>query len=88
MLLRPMGAMKNTRKSTGADALPVFEPRFEAYVTRLVELIESGQANESDKRAAKAALKRMEDALKGDQVSFKFVDAVKRSARILQLTLD
>lgn len=83
-----MGEMKNTRKSTGTNALPVSDPRFDLYVQRLVELIESGEAIESDKRAAHAALKRIEDALAGDMVSFRNVDAVKRTARILHLSLD
>ena len=88
VLMRPMGGMKSMRKSAGAEALPVYDPRFTAYVMRLVELIESGQAIDSDKRAAEAALKRIEDALAGDNVNYRFVDAVRKTARILHLTLD
>lgn len=83
-----MGGMKNTRKTAGADALPVSDPRYGAYVARLVELIESGQAIDSDKRAANAALRRIENALADGTVSFRYIDAVKKTARILHLTLD
>ena len=80
--------MKNIRRNGGVESLPVVDPRFAAYIKRLVDLIESGQAIDSDKRAAAQALKRIDDALACGDVPFHHVETVKRSARILELTLD
>lgn len=65
----------------------VTDPDFANYVSRLIRLIESGEAVASDLEAGNRAFDRMRHAIDTDQVPFTQIDAVRKLMRRLALVL-